>query len=210
MLEPVRYADQPIEEISRSWCPGRRKRCGDSVRCAGTGNGNPNFLICTTLLKGASFKSECEIRIVAISGTEKLAAHAAKEHPDEFRERHRCQISGRGGYAMQISGMSRVRQSGASTADQACHRWSRLGPRRTCRAGKVVARRHSNHAVAIEITQQAFSIGSVPTVPSNRLDFAITGGLKVGYVNVLAQMESPGVQLCRGSGRARYFVCGAD
>jgi hypothetical protein len=42
------------------------------------------FLIGTTLLKGADYKSEREVRIVAIPGTSKLALHAAKEYPRDF------------------------------------------------------------------------------------------------------------------------------
>jgi hypothetical protein len=87
MLEPVRYADQPIEEIFPELVSG----LAETLRQFLLGVREPematrDFLIGTTLLKGASFKSEREIRIVAIPGTEKLAAHAAKEHPDEFRK----------------------------------------------------------------------------------------------------------------------------
>jgi hypothetical protein len=46
-----------------------------------------DFLIGTTLLRGANFKSEREVRIVAIPGTPRLAAHAAKEYAREFDAR---------------------------------------------------------------------------------------------------------------------------
>jgi hypothetical protein len=44
----------------------------------------PEFLAGTTLLKGAAYKSEREVRIVAIPGTAEMAKHAAREHPDQF------------------------------------------------------------------------------------------------------------------------------
>jgi hypothetical protein len=44
----------------------------------------PQFLAGATLLKGAAFKSEREIRIVAIPGTAKMVKYAAKEYPDRF------------------------------------------------------------------------------------------------------------------------------
>ena len=42
------------------------------------------FLIGTTLLKAAAYKSEREVRIVAIPGTAKAAKYAAKEYPRDF------------------------------------------------------------------------------------------------------------------------------
>ena len=44
----------------------------------------PEFLAGTTLLKGAAYKSERELRIVGIPGSPTMAQHAAMEHPDEF------------------------------------------------------------------------------------------------------------------------------
>jgi hypothetical protein len=44
----------------------------------------PEFLAGTTLLKGATYKSEREVRIVAIPGTAETAKCAAKEYPNEF------------------------------------------------------------------------------------------------------------------------------
>jgi hypothetical protein len=44
----------------------------------------PEFLAGATLLKGATHKSECEVRIVAIPGTAKAAMDAAREYPDQF------------------------------------------------------------------------------------------------------------------------------
>jgi hypothetical protein len=42
------------------------------------------FLVGTTLLKGASYKAEREVRIVAIPGTDKAAKYAAREFPNDF------------------------------------------------------------------------------------------------------------------------------
>jgi hypothetical protein len=42
------------------------------------------FLAGATLLKGAAYKSEREVRIVAIPGTAKTAEYAAREYPDQF------------------------------------------------------------------------------------------------------------------------------
>ncbi len=85
MLEPVRYADRPIKEIFPELVSG----LADTLRQFLLGVREPEtataeFLIGTTLLKGASYKSEREVRIVAIPGTAKLARHAAKEYPREF------------------------------------------------------------------------------------------------------------------------------
>jgi len=42
------------------------------------------FLAGTTLLKGAGYKSEREVRIVAVPGTAKAAKYAAKEYLGQF------------------------------------------------------------------------------------------------------------------------------
>jgi hypothetical protein len=85
MIEPVRYADRPIEEIFPELVSG----LAETLRQFLLGVREPEaaareFLIGTTLLKGADYKAEREVRIVAIPGTAKLARHAAKEYPREF------------------------------------------------------------------------------------------------------------------------------
>ena len=85
MLEPVRYADRPVEDIFRELVDG----LADTLRQFIDGvmlpeMAVPQFLAGTTLLKGAAYKSEREVRIVAIPGTAKAAKYAAKEYPDQF------------------------------------------------------------------------------------------------------------------------------
>jgi hypothetical protein len=86
MLEPVRYADRPVEEIFPELVSGS----ADTLRQFIIGGVKfpemavPEFLAGTTLLKGATYKSEREVRIVAIPGTAKTARYAAKEYPDQF------------------------------------------------------------------------------------------------------------------------------
>jgi hypothetical protein len=85
MLEPVRYANRPIEQIFPELVDG----LADTLRQFMSGIRVPEvaasqFLVGTTLLKGSSYSSEREVRIVAIPGTEKAAKFAAKEYPDDF------------------------------------------------------------------------------------------------------------------------------
>jgi len=85
MLEPVRYADMPIEEIFPELVAG----LAETLRQFLLGVREPeaaarDFLIGTTLLKAAEYKSEREVRIVAVPGTAKLAHYAAKEYPTDF------------------------------------------------------------------------------------------------------------------------------
>jgi hypothetical protein len=85
MVRPARYADEPIEQIF----PELVFNLADTLRQFLQGVKYPeaatrDFLIGTTLLKDASYKSEREVRIVAIPGTERLAKLAAKEFPREF------------------------------------------------------------------------------------------------------------------------------
>jgi hypothetical protein len=85
MLEPVRYADRPIEEIFPELVSG----LAETLRQLLLGVKEPEaaaseFLNGTTLLKGADYKTEREVRIVAIPGTAKLALHAAKEYSRDF------------------------------------------------------------------------------------------------------------------------------
>jgi hypothetical protein len=84
-LDPVRYADRPVEEIF----PELVGASADTLRQFIDGvkfpeMAVPEFLAGTTLLKGAAYKSEREVRIVAIPGTAKTAKCAAKEYPDQF------------------------------------------------------------------------------------------------------------------------------
>jgi hypothetical protein len=46
--------------------------------------GVPEFLAGATLLKGSVYKSEREVRIVAIPGTAKATEYAAQEYPEQF------------------------------------------------------------------------------------------------------------------------------
>jgi hypothetical protein len=84
-LEPVRYADGPVEDIF----PELVNASADTLRQFIDGVKAPEmavmeFLAGATLLKGAAYKSECEVRIVAIPGTAKTAEYAAREYPNQF------------------------------------------------------------------------------------------------------------------------------
>ena len=84
-LDPVRYADQPIQDIF----PELVYASADTLQQFINGvklpeMAVPEFLAGATPLKGAAYKSEREIRIVAIPGTIKTAKYAAKEYPDQF------------------------------------------------------------------------------------------------------------------------------
>jgi len=84
-LDPVRYADRSVENIF----PELVDASADTLRQFIDGVRTPEmavpeFLAGTTLLKGAAYKSEREVRIVAIPGTAKAAKHAAKEYPGQF------------------------------------------------------------------------------------------------------------------------------
>ena len=70
-LNPVRYADQPIECIF----PELVNTSADTLQ---------QFLDGATLLKGAPYKPEREVRIVAIPGTAERAKYATEEYPDQF------------------------------------------------------------------------------------------------------------------------------
>ena len=84
-LAPVRYADQPVEDIF----PELVEKLANTLRqfICGTKTPEiavPDFLSGATLLKSAKYKSEREIRIVAIPGTTEMAEHAANECPNQF------------------------------------------------------------------------------------------------------------------------------
>lgn len=84
-LDPVRYADRPVEEIFPELVNASAstlRQFIDGVRTPEMAV--PEFLAGTTLLKGAGYKSEREVRIVAIPGTAQVAKYAAKEFPDQF------------------------------------------------------------------------------------------------------------------------------
>jgi hypothetical protein len=84
-LDPVRYADRPVEdifpELVHASCDTLRQFL-DGVRLPEMAVAE--FLAGATLLKGASYKSEREVRIVAIPGTATMAKHALKEYPGQF------------------------------------------------------------------------------------------------------------------------------
>jgi hypothetical protein len=84
-LAPVRYADRPVEDIFPELVDASTdtlRQFVDGVRSPAMAV--PEFLAGTTLLKGAAYKSERELRIVGIPGSPTMAQHAAMEHPDEF------------------------------------------------------------------------------------------------------------------------------
>jgi hypothetical protein len=85
MVRPVRYADRPVAEIF----PELVRGLADTLRQFIHGvkipeMAVPQFLDGSTLLKGARYKSERELRIVAVPGTAAMAKYAAKEHPQQF------------------------------------------------------------------------------------------------------------------------------
>lgn len=85
MLEPVRYADRPVEDIFHELVDGLAETLRqfiDGVKVPEMAV--PQFLAGTTLLKGAAYRPEREVRIVAIPGTAKMAKYAAKEYAREF------------------------------------------------------------------------------------------------------------------------------
>jgi hypothetical protein len=84
-LDPVRYADQPVDDLF----PELVHASADTLRQFIDGvslpeMAVPEFLAGTTLLKGAAYKSEREVRIVAIPGTAGMAKYAAQEYPSQF------------------------------------------------------------------------------------------------------------------------------
>jgi hypothetical protein len=96
MLEPVRYADRPVEDIFPELVHGLVDTLRLLISQASTQQQfgalsgavpdeiSKQFLAGTTLLKGADYKPEREVRIVAFPGTAKAARQAAKEYPDQF------------------------------------------------------------------------------------------------------------------------------
>lgn len=87
-LDPVRYDDAPIEQLF----PELVNASADTLRQFLSGVRTPDmalpeFLAGATLLKGAGFRTEREVRIVAIPGTQRLSDQAVKEHPDDFTVR---------------------------------------------------------------------------------------------------------------------------
>ena len=84
-LEPVRYDDAPISELF----PELVSASADTLRQFLGGvrfpeMAVPEFLSGATLLKGAYYRPEREVRIVAIPGTQRLSDRAAAEHPRDF------------------------------------------------------------------------------------------------------------------------------
>jgi hypothetical protein len=85
MLKPVRYADRPVAELFPELVNGLADTLHQFIRGVKIPEMTvPQFLDGSTLLKGATFKSEREIRIVAVPGTAAMAKYAAKEHPRLF------------------------------------------------------------------------------------------------------------------------------
>ena len=99
-LDPVRYDDAPIEQLF----PELVDASADTLRQFLSGIREPEmavpeFLAGATLLKGAAFRAEREVRIVAIPGTKRLSDRAAKEHPDTFKVRPTPEVRKREGTA---------------------------------------------------------------------------------------------------------------
>jgi hypothetical protein len=85
MLQPVRYADWPVEDIFRELVDGLANTLQQFFdRVPFPEVAVPEFLAGATLLKGAAYKAEREVRIVAVPGTAKAAKYAAKEYPGQF------------------------------------------------------------------------------------------------------------------------------
>jgi hypothetical protein len=85
-LDPVRYADSSIEELF----PELVNASANTLQQFLSGirlpeMAVPEFLMGTTLLKGARFRSEREVRIVAIPGSQRLSNQAVQDHPHTFR-----------------------------------------------------------------------------------------------------------------------------
>jgi hypothetical protein len=85
MLRPVRYANRPVDELF----PELVHASADTLRQFINGvrvpeMAVPEFLAGATLLKGAAYEAEREVRIVAIPGTAQAAHYATKEFPGEF------------------------------------------------------------------------------------------------------------------------------
>ncbi len=80
------HSDAPVEELFPELFVAsadtlRQLLSGD--RCPETAV--PEFLAGATLFKGADFRREREVRIVAFPGSARLSRQAAKEHPDDFK-----------------------------------------------------------------------------------------------------------------------------
>jgi hypothetical protein len=85
-LDPVRYADAWVEELF----PELVHASANTLRQFLGGVKYPEmavqeFLIGATLLKGAYYQPEREVRIVAIPGTKQMSDRAAKDYPGIFK-----------------------------------------------------------------------------------------------------------------------------
>ena len=83
VLESVRYAGAPVEDLF----PELVNASADTLRQFLSGVRHPEmavpeFLEGATLLKGAAFRPEREVRVVAIPGSKHLSDQAVKEHSD--------------------------------------------------------------------------------------------------------------------------------
>ena len=150
-LDPVRYADRPIEDIF----PELVDASADTLRQFIDGvklpeMAVPQFLAGATLLKGAAYKPEREVRIVAIPGTAKMAKYAAKEFPDQFDASRAT--AGNPGPARYGEALYRaIQRLGPAVAGQASHRRTRRPPGGMRGAGAIDTRQYSRHDVSLSV-----------------------------------------------------------
>jgi hypothetical protein len=108
----------------------------------------PEFLAGATLLKGATYKSEREDRIVAIRGTAKAAKHVVREYPDQFDATVQLpKIRARPHTGKHI--YRPVRWLGPSAAGQARHHRARRRTGGVGEAGAVAAWRCAYYYLAL-------------------------------------------------------------
>jgi len=85
MLDLVRYGDRPIEELF----PELVQASADTLRQFLDGEepemAVQQFLVGSTLLKDAGYRSERAVRIVGIPGTKRMSDQAAHDHPGVFK-----------------------------------------------------------------------------------------------------------------------------
>jgi hypothetical protein len=85
-LDPVRYANASIEELFPELVNASSNTLRQFLQGVRTPEmAVPEFLAGATLLKGASFQHEREVRIVAIPGTQRFSDRAAIDYPGDFK-----------------------------------------------------------------------------------------------------------------------------
>jgi hypothetical protein len=84
-LAPVRYADAPIQELFPELIDVAYRDFASMLSPNPRGLHVTDFLQAASLLKGAEFRSEREIRIFGISGSQALSEELARQHPDQFK-----------------------------------------------------------------------------------------------------------------------------